>query len=498
LILPLPIRVRLALWFFLVFAVATLTLGAISLWMVHRSIGELENEELQQRVRGVERFLEIRPADESARSLSLAVTQIYNASHGAKWLQVIDQDGNWIYRSAHIETVFPKLALPQEVDGSERYFTFVEDKLHVRALISTIHVNGRSYTVQTGLTLNRTLTTLGDLRGQLMVLTPLVLLLAGTAGYFVSRKALSPVAAITGEARRIGETNLDKRLPTLNTRDELAHMSETLNQMLDRIEAGNRSVREFTANAAHELRTPVALLRAEAEFALAFERSSHEYRDTIEHIQEETVRMGKLVDDLLTLARADAGVLPVRFEPLNLNEAALRAMGRWKSHLQQSSTLLRISTGANPALIFADGSSIARLIDILIENAWRYSPPGSTVELKILASLEHVELSVIDSGVGISRADQGRIFERFYRASSTRNGSGEGTGLGLALARWIAEAHGAAIEVKSEPGMGSTFRVRFLPLAGAQALEADKANSQQAGKGQPQAAGRPTGRPTVS
>jgi len=139
-------------------------------------------------------------------------------------------------------------------------FQYAVGDLHVRALIASIMVNGRSYTVQTGLSLNKTMLILGDFHRQLMILTPIVLLLAAAAGFFMSRKVLSPVAAIAAEARRISDKNLGNRLPRLGTRDELADMSETLNQMLDRIEAGYLCAREFTANAAHELRTPVSLI----------------------------------------------------------------------------------------------------------------------------------------------------------------------------------------------------------------------------------------------
>jgi len=463
----LPIRIRLALWFFSIFAVATLTLALVSVWMVHSTILTIENHELYERVRSVEKFLSSRPAGEPFASLQSAMS-VYDISHGGKWLQVIDQDGRWIHRSPHIADLFPALDTPQEVGNSERFFKFAAGPVQVRALIAAIHVHGRSYTVQTGVTMDRKLRALEDYRLHLVLLVPVILLGAGVVGYFASSKALSPVAAITGEARRISSQNLGVRLPVLKTRDELDDMAETLNQMLDRIDTGYRTVKEFTANAAHELRTPLSLLRAEAEIALAFERSAAENRCTLEHIETETIRMSRLVDDLLLLARSDAGVQLLRFEPLDLNEAARSAAARWIPQLRHSAVDLSLVASEQSAIISADRSSIERLLDILLENAWKYSPEGGRIELSTSVEARSIVLSVSDSGIGIPAEQQEKIFDRFFRVNPGNDGSAEaqGSGLGLALARQIVDAHRAKIAVRSELCSGSSFSVRFERLTG--------------------------------
>jgi heavy metal sensor kinase len=458
--LQLPIRVRLTLWFFMVFATATLALLTVCLWMVHRSIVELEANELQQRVRSIRRFLELRPPDEIP-ALQQRALAIFDVLHGGKWLQVIDQAGNWIYRSKHVAEVCPQLALPQGLRSESTYFQYSTGGSHVSALIAPVTVHGRSYTVQTGLSLNKTLVILGDFQRQIIVLTPIVLLLAAAAGYFMSRKALSPVAAIATEARRINEKNLDNRLPKLNSRDELADMSETLNQMLDRIEAGYSSIREFTANAAHELRTPVSLIRTETEVSLAFQRTAGEYRDTCEHIQEESVRMGKLIDSLLALARADADAECLHFEVLDLNDLVHDAARRWLPQLQKASLTFTANPAADAARIRGDRASLKRFLDILMENAWRYTPQGGAVMLTVSRDDHSATLSVRDTGIGISEDNQARIFERFYRTGQPQTNGHSGSGLGLALARWIAEKHHTTIEVLSELGNGSCFSSSF-------------------------------------
>lgn len=459
-ILRLPIRIRLALWFFAVFGVATVALLAACLWMVHRSIVELETNELQERVRSVQRFLEARPPGETLASKQHACA-VFGVTHGGKWLQVIDQDGNWIYRSIHVAEIYPRLALPQELGSNGKIFQYSAGDHHVRALIAPITVYGRGYTVQTGLTLNKTMVLLDDFHRQLLLLTPIVLLLAAATGYVMSRKALSPVAAITAEAQRISDKNLSKRLPLFGTRDELADMSETLNQMLDRIEAGYRSVREFTANAAHELRTPVSLICAESEVSLAFERTAEEYRETCESIQQESARMGKLIDTLLALARADAGTELLHMEVLDLNELLRDAAKKWGPQFRKSSIACTVDESTQDVRTLGDRATLRRFLDILIDNAWRYTPEGGKVFVTVSRNGRRATLSVRDTGIGVSPDDQPRIFERFYRVARPKNGGHPGSGLGLALARWIAEKHHTSIEVTSDLGHGACFSSTF-------------------------------------
>jgi heavy metal sensor kinase len=461
--LPLPIRLKLTLWFFSIFAVATLALLSACLWMVHRSILELETNELQQRVRSVQRFLDARPRDASLGSERQAFA-VFDVMHGGKWLQVVDQDGNWIYRSKSIVAAFPRLALPQALTTNDSTFEFEAVGSHVRGMIEPIKVHGRSYAVQTGLSLNKTLVILGDFRRQLAILTPFVLLLAAGGGYLMSRKALAPVAAITAEARRINDKNLRNRLPILYTRDELADMSETLNEMLDRIESGYRSVREFTANAAHELRTPVSLICTETEVSLAFQRSAEEYRDTCEHIQQESRRMGNLIDVLLALARADAGAEGLRMEALDLNDLAQDARRRWTAQIEKTPLTLTVCRTTGQSRVFADAAALKRLLDVLIDNAWRYTPRGGEISIGVSRDGDYVNLFVSDTGIGIKAEDQPRIFDRFYRAGRPQNGAHRGSGLGLALATWIAEKHQTKINVTSESGRGSCFSIGLPAL----------------------------------
>jgi len=458
----LPIRARLTLWYSLVFATALLSIGLGSLWMVHRAIDELENAELQQRVRSVNRFLESRPANESPAELRDAITAAYNVSHGSKWLQVIDENGEWLYRSPHVAAVYPNLALPQRVAPSASYFTYSAESVPVRALIEPITVHGIHYTVQTGLSLSKTLAVLSNFRAQLFFLITLGLIASSLAGYFMSRKALTPIAAIADEAQRINDKNLSARLPSLETHDELSSLSNTLNQMLGRIEAGYKSVRSFTANAAHELRSPVALLRAETEVALALPRDATYYQATCEHILLNSVQMTRLIDQLLALARADAGVEVFKFEPINLPEVLEEVAEEWTERFADAQIDFSRNFSTIEFWIDADYVALKRLLNILLENAWRYTPHGQSVSLALHGPAQNgvhraIEICVADTGIGIAPEDQKRIFERFCHIGRPIHGDFSGSGLGLALGQSIAERHNTTIELHSTIGEGSRF-----------------------------------------
>jgi len=465
-IVPLPIRVRLTLWYSLVFALALFCLGFASLWMVHSAITDIENNELQQRVKSVRQFLEARPKNETPEQFRTAFAAAYDVYHGHKWLQVIDERGVWAYRSTHVSSVYPELALPDQAPTAGSYFTYAAEGLHVRALIEPIKVNGVRYTVQTGLTLDKSLLLLSNFRVHLWLLTGLGLIVSSLAGYFMSRKALTPIAAIASEAQRINDKNLNIRLPELETRDELAALSSTLNQMLGRIEAGYQSVRSFTANAAHELRTPVALLRAETEVALAFPRDADYYRNTCERVLENSSRMTRLIDQLLTLARADAGVEVLHFEAVNLPDLLSEAADEWSERFGEAHIHFHRNTGAPELWVKADFLALQRLLNILLENAWRYTPSGGSVTLALGIRNDGAaaEISVADTGIGISAEDAPRVFERFCRVARPLHGDFSGSGLGLVLGQWIAQRHGSSIELQSALGEGSRFSL-VLPLS---------------------------------
>jgi signal transduction histidine kinase len=272
----------------------------------------------------------------------------------------------------------------------------------------------------------------------------------------MSRRALRPVDQIIDAARSIGEQSLAQRLPLLETQDELQRLSETLNQMLGRIENAFRRVTEFTADASHELRTPVALIRTTAEVAPRKPRANEEYRQALEDVHAESIRTTELIENLLTLARADAGKAALERREIDLAQIVQEASQQGQKLAHAKSLGFRTDIPDIAVHTLGDASALRRLLLIVIDNAVKYTQEGEiTVRLSSVNGRPEVQVS--DTGVGISESDLFRVFERFYRADKSRNRDSGGAGLGLSIAKWIADVHQGAIEARSESNRGSTF-----------------------------------------
>ena len=231
--------------------------------------------------------------------------------------------------------------------------------------------------------------------------------------------------------------------------------------MLERIETAFRSVRSLTANASHELRTPLSLIRTRVDIALCFPRSIEEYRAILEDVQSEMERMTSLVENLMSLARADAGTALLELQPVAMAALVAQMVREWPPAAERHFLDLRFIGTALPVFVLGNQELLQRLLRILLDNACRYTPAGGWIVLKIENSENRVILAIEDSGAGIAEQDLPRIFDRFYRAQKALHQEPGGSGLGLSLARWIADQHMASIAVNSTPGVGSCFRVIF-------------------------------------
>jgi heavy metal sensor kinase len=295
--------------------------------------------------------------------------------------------------------------------------------------------------------------------------SPAMLVLCALGGYFLNRRALQPIDQMAATLRSISIGNLSQRLPIANAKDELQRLAETCNDMLARLEDAVSSINRFTADASHELRSPVALIRAVAEYALRNTRIDEDSREAFEEILAESVETGQLLEDMLTLARADAGYATAMFEPVELAELVHDAVARLQPLADAKQQIVDVHT-ASPAWVNGDRSSLRRLVSILLDNAVKYTPAGGRIAVNLNASASEVLLTVRDSGIGIPEVLLPRIFDRFVRADPSR-GEVNGTGLGLAIAKWIAGAHSANLTVQSKEQAGSVFAIEF-PLAESQ------------------------------
>jgi len=264
----LPIRIRLSLWYFAMFASASALLSITSMWMLGRSVDATEYHELQERAEDVQLVLQHQEATQSLDTLRDSFAAIYNFKDDGKYLQVRDEDGNWIFRSKRMILENPDLPQPDRIPPNGVQAEFHQGTRFVRILAYPITAQGKHYSVQTGIAPNKSFALLVAFRNGLLLLTPAVILLAALGGHLMSRKALKPVADLAAQAHLINDRNLDLRLPVPDTADEISDLSRTLNQMLERIDKAFASIRAFTGNASHELRTPISLLRAEIDVAL--------------------------------------------------------------------------------------------------------------------------------------------------------------------------------------------------------------------------------------
>lgn len=295
----------------------------------------------------------------------------------------------------------------------------------------------------------------------LVIAVPLALALAAGGGIFLARRALKPVDKIAQTAEEIEENDLSQRI-NVNTKDELGRLAATLNAMIGRLEKAFQRQKQFTSDASHELRAPLAVIEAESSLSLQKERPPSDYRQSLDTISQEARQMSSLIEQLLTLARADAGKEQWNFTEVNL--------GRLISNMSTDVEVLCQEKGLTFQLgqiqdltVKGDEARLKRLLMNLLDNAIRYTPAPGTVSISVRPEGQMAVVAVKDTGVGIPAEDVPFIFERFYRVDKSRSRTEGGTGLGLAISRHIAEAHGGKIEVESQVGAGSAFSV-WLPL----------------------------------
>jgi len=283
-------------------------------------------------------------------------------------------------------------------------------------------------------------------------------------GRWIAQRALEPVDQIITEVREITDgRSLHRRLAVPMVRDELGRLAETLNQMMTRLERSFAALRRFTADASHELKTPLTVVRAGVERAITRPDVPQETLAALEETLQEVNRMTELLDSLLTLARADEGRAELHREPVDLRAIVAEAGETGDLLADHAGVAIEIRTPPQPLVLAVDRSRVRQLLLNLIENAVKYTPRGGNVSVQLGASDGEVRLTVADSGIGIAPGDLPHVFDRFWRADSARTRTGErpGAGLGLAISKWIVEAHGGAIEVQSRPGRGTTFTVTF-------------------------------------
>jgi heavy metal sensor kinase len=288
------------------------------------------------------------------------------------------------------------------------------------------------------------------------------LFVAVLAVWWMARTALAPLSTLAAEARRVNIGTLDRRLPTRGTGDQLDHVAVAFNETLGRLDGAVGEMKQFGSALAHELRTPLAALRGEIELALLQPRSELERRTIAASQIEEIDRLTRLINQLLTLARAESGEIPLANHAVDL--AALAAtVTEQLEPVAQAKDLNLQCVATQPVSMTGDSGWLERLLLNLLDNAIKYTPPGGNVSVCVSRENNHARVDVRDTGIGMPHNALPHIFERFYRVDPARSHSVEGAGLGLSLVKWIVDRHQGRIDVLSDPGRGSTFTI-WLPV----------------------------------
>jgi heavy metal sensor kinase len=438
------IRVRLTVWYAAALSAVLATYAAGVFAFLRHSLSADLDRGLADDREVAEQMLERTPT--GAISWRAEPDDDDDEAAAGRWVEVRNPEGTLLY------------ARPSGIPPDVR----------VRQLIAPYTVDGVPVVIQVARSeepLRR------ELRELLVIMgggLPLAVAIAGVGGYFLARRALAPVGRMADRARTITAERLGERLPVENPGDELGQLAAVFNDAFARLERSFEQLRRFTADASHELRTPLTAMRSVGEVGLREHRDAATYREIIGSMLEETDRLGRLVEGLLTLSRADGGNVSLRREEIDLAELARDVAAHLGVLAEEKRQSLAIDASGSVAA-WVDRLLLRQALINLVDNAIKYTAARGTVRIAVRNARTSATIEVVDTGPGIPPDHRDRVFDRFYRIDKARSRDLGGAGLGLAIARWAVEVQGGRIDLDSIEGRGSTFRIT-LPAKGAKSV----------------------------
>ena len=460
--MTLTLRARLAVIWTVVFGLLIVVLSVISYDQLERSLDADMSVRLTELTDGLHGYLR-----EDGEGLALDYDEgdndqrafVYEA---ARYYQIYDrQTGQLLNHSDGIVALGLRLT-PSEVQAygdDQRTLEMTTDRGRIRISNSVIPgSNGRSYLLQVGILLGQMDAALAQYRHLLLWLLPLTLVASVLVAWWLSGFALRPLGHVAEAARAIDVSSLERRVPVRGVKDELEDVARAFNDILARLEQSVGEMRQFSAALAHELRTPLTAMRGEMELALGRMRPGDPEARAVASQIEEIDALRRLIDSILTLARAEAGQIPLVFGPVDLGELAASLVDQLTPVAEAKGIVLRCERDGAVAVV-ADAGWLERLLLNLIDNAIKFTEPGGQVCVRVEKRDRRAGLVVRDTGIGMTPEVAAHVFERFFRADPARSSTGSGSGLGLTLVAWIVDRHDGAIALASEPGKGSTFTV---------------------------------------
>ena len=446
------IKVRLTIWYLIAVVLLLVVFGTVSHFLLSKNLQRSLDEALRARVAEIKSSVAVKDHQISFEKQFTDLVLIYDAD-GAL-LQRLGPN----VRFANVEKM-----VQQALFGESSFLTAATtDDQEVRLFGTPFNVDSRT---RVAIVVGRSTRDIRDMlalfRTVMIYASFAVLLLAGVGGMFLAGRTLRPVDRITDIAREIGESDLSRRID-ITSEDELGRLATTLNEMIGRLEEAFKKQRQFSADASHELRTPVAVIRAESSLALEKMRTAgEEYQKSLELVSQESSLHDRDHRKLLTLARGDIDCDPVNFQDVSLKELFAELSSDMEV-LAQDKGLQFSLCQVDDLVIMGDRLKLRQMFLNIMDNAIRYTPPGGLVVGSIIEKEGHAVASIKDTGPGIPAEHLPFIFDRFYRVDKSRSRAEGGTGLGLAIALSIARSHAGKIEVESQVGIGTTFHI-FSP-----------------------------------
>lgn len=482
------IRARLTFWYTLLVLSTLLAFGGFAYYYTSKNLSENLDLSLRTEVGWVRDYIQpraskVKPTKRSVESLmrqrmrqqvetpdtleaetAEEADEIWNQifqhtlySPKKTFVQVSDRKGILLYRSINLGEDTLRLDAKVVRDTSFLEYAWLNEQ-SIRVAV----LRERNFTFLVGYPVAELRDALENLFSIFLVLIPIALAVSIIGGLYLANKSLRPVDEVTTRARRITAENLDQTIPARNVDDEIGRLISTFNDMIQRLHDSFAQVRQFSADASHELRTPLTVMRGEIELALRNPKTPEEYRQVLESSMEEIIRMSSIIENLLTLAKADQGSYEVNLSEVNLGSLVEELYD--DSEMLAEGKHIRVAlTRSDPITIVGDKVRLRQLFLNLIDNAIKYTPEGGEVSLSVERHNGAAIFRVADTGIGIGPADIDRVFDRFYRVDKARSREIGGTGLGLSIAKWITELHRGTITVKSEVDKGSVFTVA-LPI----------------------------------
>jgi heavy metal sensor kinase len=449
------VRLKLSVWYMAAMLVVLVAYGGCLLLVIHRTNSRGLDERLRGDFRWATEMAEQRPDG------SLTWFETSAVDEDLPWLQVWSPAGQLLFKTAAVA----RMPIPQSgalAARADNSVAVIRRQVPVRVLSGPSHVGGQPVVIQVARSESAIWADLNDMAVLLLVSLPVAVAMAGGVGYWLARRALDPVGLIADRAHRVTAERLSDRLTSDNPDDELGRLTSVINDMLRRLELSFTQMRRFTANVSHQVRTPLAALRSEAEVALRSPRTGDQYRGTLASMLEEVDRLRGLVDQLLALSRAESGQATLSLEDVDLELLARQVAGHLGVLAEEKRQTITIQCDATPHCV-ADRSMLRQALINLLDNAVKYTPEGGAITLHLEATSSDGILEVTDTGRGIAAESLERIFDRFYRDAPDTAGDA-GFGMGLAIARWAIEVNGGRLTVRPNPAGGSTFRME-LPMA---------------------------------